>query len=118
MHCDLSANGVYYVLRFVETPIFTRQIVEQLNDDGYFAMQIAMILRPHIGRVIPGSGGLRKFRWAVPGSGKRGGLRVIYYWHESTETFYMLYVYAKSEREDLTAQQLRALSRLVREELE
>jgi hypothetical protein len=105
-------------MRFIETPIFTRQIVEQLNDDDYAAMQIAMILRPHFGRVIRHSGGLRKLRWPIPGGGKRGGLRVIYYWHEATETFYMLYAYGKSEREDLTVQQLRILSRLVREEFE
>lgn len=89
-------------MRFIETPIITRQIVEPLNDDGYAAMQIAMIFRPHFGRVIRHS----------------GGLRVIYYWHEATETFYMLYAYGKSEREDPTVQQLRVLSRLVREEFE
>jgi hypothetical protein len=105
-------------MRFIETPIFTRQIVERLDDDDYAAMQVAMILRPQLGPVIPRSGGLRKLRWRVPGSGKRGGLRVIYYWHELTETFYMLYLYGKSEREDLTAQQLRVLSRVVREEFE
>lgn len=105
-------------MRFIETPIFTRQIVEQLNDDDYCAMQIAMILRPHLGRVIRHSGGLRKLRWPIPGGGKRGGLRAIYFWHESTETFYLLYLFGKSEREDLTAQQLRVLSRVVREEFE
>jgi hypothetical protein len=105
-------------MRFIETPIFTRRIVELLADDDYSAMQIAMALRPHLGRVIQRSGGLRKLRWSIPGSGKRGGLRVVYYWHESTETFYMLFVYGKSEREDLTVQQLRALSRVVREEFE
>jgi hypothetical protein len=53
----------------------------------------------------------------VPGTGKCGGLRLIYFWDEATETFYLLYLYRKSRQEDLTAQQLRVLSRLVREEL-
>ena len=66
--------------------------------------------------LIRGTGGLRKIRWSVKGKGKRGGLRIIYFWDEHSETFYMLYVYPKSEREDLTAQQLRVLRRLVREE--
>jgi mRNA-degrading endonuclease RelE of RelBE toxin-antitoxin system len=56
-------------------------------------------------------------RWRSSGKGKRGDVRLIYYWDKSTETLYMLYIYPKSEREDLTASQLRILSKLVREEL-
>ena len=54
--------------------------------------------------------------WPLPGRGKRGGIRVIYYWDEQSETFYMLYAFRKNAQEDLTAQQLRTLARLVREE--
>jgi hypothetical protein len=103
-------------MRFVETPIFTRSLERLLDDDAYSLLQLALALRPELGRVIPHSGGLRKARWSLKGIGKRGGCRVIYYWDEASETFYMLYVYRKSDREDLTAQQLRTLSRLVREE--
>lgn len=67
-------------------------------------------------RRSPGSGGLRKARWSLSGRGKRGGIRVIYFWDERTETFYMLYAFPKSKREDLTPQQLRVLSQLAREE--
>jgi hypothetical protein len=77
---------------------------------------LALILQPQLGVLIRGSGGLRKLRWSSKGRGKRGGIRVIYYWNEASETFYMLFAYAKNEQEDLTAQQLRALRRLVREE--
>ena len=66
--------------------------------------------------MIPGSGGLRKIRWSSRDQGKRGGCRIIYNWDEPSETFYLLYVYGKNERDDLTTQQLRVLSRLVREE--
>jgi hypothetical protein len=68
------------------------------------------------GPVIRGSGGLRKVRWAKPGGGKRGGLRVIYYWAPGDQAFYMLYGYTKSEQGDFTAAQVRQLGRVVREE--
>jgi hypothetical protein len=103
-------------MRFIETPVFTSLIVELLDDEAYRLMQLALLLRPEMGLVIKGSGGLRKLRWSLKGTGKRGGLRVIYYWEEAGETFYMLYVYRKSEREDLTRKQLKVLSQLVREE--
>jgi mRNA-degrading endonuclease RelE of RelBE toxin-antitoxin system len=103
-------------MRFLETPIFTRAIESLLSDDDYRSFQIAMVLRPRLGPVIPGSGGLRKVRWSSRGKGKRGGSRVIYYWDQQSDTFYMLYAYGKSEREDLTVEQLRMLRRLVREE--
>ena len=113
------ANGTplaYDEMRFVETPVFTRRIEEALDDDRYRLLQLALLVRPHMGSVIRGSGGLRKLRWSPTGVGKRGGVRVIYFRHEPSETFYMLYVYRKNEREDLTEQQLRTLARLVREE--
>ena len=103
-------------MRFIETPIFTRTVVEFLGDEDYRSMQLALLLRPELGSLIRRSGGLRKIRWSLSGRGKRGGLRIIYFWDEASETFYMLYVYPKNEQEDLTAQQLRVLRRLVREE--
>ena len=74
------AIGVYWIMEFIETPIFTREIRRLLSDDEYRRMQIALLLRPDIGDLIQGSGGLRKLRWRIAGQGKRGGLRVIYYW--------------------------------------
>ena len=103
-------------MRFIETPIFTRILVELLNDEDYRSLQLTLLLRPELGPVIRKCGGLRKARWPLPGQGKRGGLRIIYYWDEPSETFYMLYAYPKNEQEDLTPQQLRVLNRLVREE--
>lgn len=105
-------------MRFIETPVFTRTIVDLMDDDTYRSLQLALVLRPQLGVVIRGGGGLRKLRWSLKGTGKRGGIRTIYYWDEASETFYMLYAYRKSKQEDLTAQQLRVLSRLVREEFE
>jgi hypothetical protein len=103
-------------VRFVETPIFTRVIDRLLDDDDYRSLQIALMLRPDQGSVIRGSGGLRKVRWARPGAGKRGGVRVIYYWAPGETAFYMLYAYSKNEQGDLTPSQVRLLGQLVREE--
>jgi len=103
-------------MRFIETPIFTREVLKLLKEDEYRGLQFVLLLRPEQGDLIPGTGGLRKIRWGAKGRGKRGGARVIYYWHLGQETFYMLLVYAKSRQEDLTPEQVRILKRLVREE--
>jgi hypothetical protein len=105
-------------MRFVETPIFTAEIRALLPDEEHRALQIALLLRPEQGPVIPGSGGLRKVRWAGSGRGKRGGLRMIYYWRPDEATFYMLFAYPKNAQEGLTPAQLKVLRKLVKEELE
>ena len=103
-------------MRFIETPVFTTLLKQWLDDEDYRSLQIALLLRPEQGAVIPGSGGLRKLRWARAGGGKRGGLRVIYYWAPLETAFYMLYVYSKNRQADLTSQQTKTLARIVREE--
>lgn len=104
-------------MRFVETPLFTARLSAHLDDDSYRALQLALVLRPEQGSLIPGSGGLRKLRWGVEGRGKRGGLRLIYHWDAKREVAYMLFMYAKNEQGDLTPAQVKTLARLVREEL-
>ena len=103
-------------VRFVETPVFTEDIENELSLDEYRQLQLALLLRPAQGSLIRGSGGLRKVRWRRAGGGKRGGLRVIYYWEVASETLYMLTVYRKNDQEDLTPRQAATLQRLVREE--
>jgi hypothetical protein len=63
-----------------------------------------------------GSGGLRKIRWAKEGRGKRGGVRVIYYWAVSSEQILMLFMYPKGEQDDLTPAQIKMLRQIVEEE--
>lgn len=104
-------------LWLVETAVFTEEITRLLSDEGYRALQLSLILRPDRGRLIPGSGGLRKLRWPEPGRGRRGGLRVIYCWDARAERIYFLWVYRKSRQEDLTPRQLRVVRRLAEEEL-
>lgn len=103
-------------MRFVETPIFTKIITGLLDDENYRGLQIALMLRPEQGPIVRGAGGLRKVRWAKAGAGKRGGLRVIYYWAPKEQAFFMLYAYAKSDQADLTPAQARVLGQIVREE--
>ena len=87
-----------------------------LPDENYRELQTALMLKPDAGRLIRGSGGLRKIRWSLPGAGKRGALRIIYYW-SPPNTIFMLLPYRKTEQEDLTTQQLKLLQRLVKEML-
>ena len=79
-------------MRFVETPVFTSLLRGLFSAEKYRQLQIALLLRPEQGALIRGSGGLRKLRWGAAGRGKRGGVRLIYYWEPSEELFYMLYV--------------------------
>ncbi len=105
-------------MRFIETPIFTEDVTRELSIEEYRQLQVALLLRPAQGALMKGSGGLRKIRWGRPGMGKRGGLRVIYFWEANSETFYMLIVYRKNDQEDLTPKQVTTLQRLVKEEFE
>jgi hypothetical protein len=100
----------------IETSIFTRQVRALLPDEEYRKLQAALVTTPALGSVIRGSGGLRKLRWALPGKGKRGGVRVIYYSAVAQDQLLMLLMYAKSERDDLSPSQLRILRKLVEEE--
>ena len=104
-------------MQFVETPLFTNALRRHLDDDAYRALQLALVLRPEHGALIPGGAGIRKMRWNARGRGKRSGLRLIYYWREKDQTFYMLYVYSKNEQGNLSKAQVNALGRAVREEL-
>ena len=106
------------MLAFRETPLFTRRIVEILDDTEYAELQAALVVRPELGRLIPDTGGLRKVRWAESqrGKGKRGGIRIVYYWHRGGALIYMLLAYSKGERDDLSPQEKRQLRKLIAEE--
>jgi hypothetical protein len=68
------------MLTFIETKLFTRLFDELFSDDALVQLQDHLSRNPEAGDVIPNSGGIRKLRWAAPGRGKRGGLRIIYYY--------------------------------------
>ena len=100
-------------MELIETPVFTRQITEQLSDDDYRALQLYLPVRPESGAIIPRSGGLRKLRWRLPGRGKRGGARVSYYWMSAAGRLFLLFMYPKNVRSDLSERELHVLRRLV-----
>jgi mRNA-degrading endonuclease RelE of RelBE toxin-antitoxin system len=103
-------------MEIIETSIFTRQIQVLLSDEEYRQLQLALLSKPDLGPVIPGSGGLRKVRWSGKGHEKRGGVRVIYYWVKIQERILMLLIYAKAEQDDLTPDQVKVLRRIIEEE--
>jgi hypothetical protein len=114
---DVYASLAYDLsVIFLETPVFTRQIRELVEDDQYRELQSVLVARPDAGDLIPRSGGLRKIRVAVSGRGKRGGARVIYYWVVAKDQIYMLLAYAKNVQDDLTEEQLKTLRALIRQE--
>ncbi len=80
-----------------------------MDDDEYRELQSHLAQHPGVGNVIPGSGGMRKLRWAGSGRGKRGGLRLIYYWWVAKDRISMLFIYRKNEQDDLTPQQVKLL---------
>jgi hypothetical protein len=98
---------------FIETPIFTRQVAEALTDELYGLLQASLLARPDAGDLIKGGRGIRKLRWALPGRGKRGGVRVVYFWRVTESQIMMLTMYAKNEQANLTPAQVKQLAKLV-----
>ena len=105
---------------FVELPAFERHRAEYLDDEDFGALQHALTRNPAAGEVIEGTGGLRKMRFADKrrGKGKRGGLRVIYYWWEAGKQFWLFTLYDKDEMADLTPQQRKTFRAMIKAELE
>lgn len=105
---------------FIELPPFERNRHDYLNDESFRGLQNALMDNPEAGDVIEGTGGLRKVRHADEkrGKGKRGGLRVIYYWWRPGKQFWLYTLYSKDEMDDLTAAQRNILKELLKKELE
>ena len=99
-----------------ETSVFTRQVSKLLDAESYRLLQLRLAADPEAGDLIRGTGGLRKIRWQGSGRGKRGGVRVIYYWAAHHDVVLMLLMYGKNERDDLSAEQSKVLVALVKEE--
>ena len=104
-------------MEFIETPTFTRQILALLPDDDYRGLQSGLMEDPERGDIIKGGGGVRKVRYAAKGHGKRGGIRVIYYWLRNDGQIYMLLAYPKSEKDDLTDKETAVLRDFVKDVL-
>jgi hypothetical protein len=100
---------------FIETEVFTQRAAALLDDESLRSLQNLLLEKPDRGPVIAGTGGLRKLRLALPGRGKRGGARVIYYWKDDQDRIFLLLIYPKGAKEDLTPKEKVILKQLVKE---
>lgn len=100
-------------MEYIESPLFSKIVGSYLEEDEYAAFQWDLALHPEKGDLIPGSGGLRKIRWAGKGKGKRGGVRVIYYYKNREGQIWLLTIYAKNEAANIPV----AILRKIKEEL-
>ncbi len=101
-------------MEFIESPLFARAAADCFSDDEIAILQWHLCEHPDAGDVVPGSGGLRKLRWGVARRGKRGGVRIVYYWADSEDVIWLLTVYSKSKQADIRPDALRR----IRKELE
>lgn len=100
-------------MEFIEAPVFSKLIYDYIDDTEYSALQIELASRPDAGDIIPGSGGIRKLRWKLEGKGKRGGLRIIYYWKDKQNKIWLLTLHAKNEAESISLNVLREIRKEV-----
>ena len=107
-------------MEFLEAPAFTRYLSGYLTDDKYRELQYRLASAPELGDVMPGTGGFRKLRWGDPrrGKGRRGGLRVIYYYFPGEQQIWLMTLYDKDEASDLTPKEKQALKGTIETELQ
>lgn len=100
---------------FVELGPFIAFRKEHWTDDDLRSLQNFLLAAPEAGDVIRDGAGLRKLRWSVPGRGKRGGARIIYYRYVPGDHIYLIFAYMKNKQEDLTRDQVKILADLMKE---
>lgn len=99
---------------FIETDVFTEDLMDLLSDDEYQEFQAFLTEQPEYGDVIQDTGGLRKIRWSANGKGKRSGVRVIYYHVSTAAQIRLILIYQKGVKDDLTAAEKKVLRELNR----
>jgi hypothetical protein len=117
--CTILLDMSPALLEFIYTRTFESTAAGLLGERDLRAMEQSILAQPETGDVIVGAGGARKMRVAVTGRGKRGGARVIYYYHSAKGRVYLLFVYAKHDADDLSddgKRQMRAYVRLLEAE--
>ncbi|SRR5579871_116621 len=100
------------LITVAETPLFVRQAQKVWTEAEREEFVDYIASDPEAGDVIPDTGGVRKIRWSTEGTGTRGGARVIYFYHDPGRPLYLLMVYAKARKEDLSADEKRTIRRL------
>lgn len=101
---------------FVETPAFSSWREAHLDDDAFRQLQNSLLEDPEQGDVLVHGSGLRKVRLALPGRGKRGGARMIYWYRRTATRIDLLLAYAKNRQNKLTPKQLEVLARYINQE--
>ena len=96
-----------------ETPEFSRRAARLLSSIEQEALVLALAMNPLAGDLIRGTGGVRKLRWARVGRGKSGGMRVIYYFHSDNAPLYLLTIFGKGEKVDLTDEERNELAKVI-----
>jgi hypothetical protein len=109
------AYKIVQQMEFIETPTFTRDVLTLLSDEEYRGLQNELVADPERGDLIKGGGGIRKLRYSIAGRGKSGGVRAIYYFKSADDLIYMLVVYPKSKKDDLSPREVAQLHKLVKE---
>ncbi|MFH1344929.1 MAG: toxin [Pseudomonadota bacterium] len=106
-------------MEFVEAPAFSRHMHSYLDDEEYRELQRVLAETPELGDVIEGTGGFRKVRWSDVrrGKGKRGGLRIIYFHFKTDEQVWLMTVYGKDQKDDLTPVEKKALKAAIGKEV-
>ncbi len=99
---DIRHWRIVQNMLFIETPTFTRLIATLIDDEEYSKLQDDLVKRPDAGDLIKDGGGIRKLRWKRAGTGKSGGIRVIYYWITEDDQILMLVAYPKSVKDNLS----------------
>ena len=102
------------MIAVVETEEFLADVKGVLSEDEHDGLVLYVALHPEAGDVIPQTGGLRKLRWTAKGRGKRGGSRVIYYFHDVDVPLFLMAIFAKNVQTDLSTRQRNALTRQLR----
>ena len=98
-------------MEFIEATAFTKYIYDYLSEDEYAGLQGYLAEYPEAGKVVPGSGGVRKVRWKMAGRGKSGGVRIIYYFKKQDDEIWLLTIYSKNEIENIPAHILRQIAK-------
>jgi hypothetical protein len=102
------------MITFIESPLFTKLVHDYLTDDDFRAFQSFLAAKPEVGDVVRGSGGVRKVRWARRGTGKSGGVRVLYFARTEAGEILLLLIYAKSAVDSVPAHILKDLKEEMR----
>lgn len=102
------------MITIAETEPFRRKVGRLLSENEKTELIAYLSMNPNAGVLIQGTGGIRKLRWARSGQGKSGGVRVIYYFHNEEMPLYLLTLFGKNEKANISKDEKNLLSKAVR----